>query len=97
MRAVSGPIGVVSTSSSLVGEGFLGLANLFVILSYGVALSNLLPIPALDGSHIVFALLKAVRLEPSLRAREGLVLVGMVLLLILGLLVAIKDVVALMH
>ncbi len=95
-KSVSGPIAIVSTGSELTGGGFLGFANLFVALSYAVALSNLIPIPGLDGSHIVFALLKAIRLEPPLYVRRGLVALGLVLLLVLSVLIAIKDVMALM-
>jgi regulator of sigma E protease len=94
---LSGPIGIVSIGKQITSDGFNGLTRFFILISYAVALSNLLPIPALDGSYIVFALLKALRCEPSRKMREGMIITGALILIVLTFLISAKDVLALMR
>jgi len=96
-RDLSGPIGIISIGKQVTSDGFNGTARFFMLVSYAVALSNLLPIPAFGGSYIILALLKAVRCEPSRKMREPVIVTGALLLLILGLVIAAKDVLALMR
>lgn len=96
-KSLSGPIGIVSIGSSIGQRGIYGWIFFFVIISYGVAIMNMVPIPALDGCHILFALMKSLRIEPTLRFRQGLSMVGMLILLTLILLISIKDVAALLR
>jgi regulator of sigma E protease len=56
-------------------------------------LTNLLPIPALDGGRILFVLLEIVRGRPITPEREGMVhLVGLALLLSLMVVVLLNDI-----
>ena len=60
------------------------ILNYIAIISVALGITNLLPLPALDGGRIVFVLIELVRGRPIAPEREGLVhLVGMVLLLTL--------------
>lgn len=86
-------IGVQAQSASSTGD-FFGLLFFAGIINLGLAVTNLLPIPALDGGRILFVIIEAIRgrrIEPE---REGLVhMVGMLLLLGLMVLIIIQDVV----
>jgi regulator of sigma E protease len=64
------------------------------LISVALALTNLLPLPALDGGRILFVLLEAIRGRRVDPAREGLVhLVGMMLLIALMVVVTYQDIV----
>ncbi|GAB4522211.1 MAG: RIP metalloprotease RseP [Anaerolineae bacterium] len=68
------------------------LLNFVALISIALGFTNLLPIPALDGGRIMFALLELVRGKPIPPEREGLVhLVGVMLILSLSILVIIND------
>ena len=61
------------------------------LISVNLGLINLLPIPVLDGGHLLFFLLEAIRRRPiSLRAREVASLVGVSVLVVL-MLIAFKN------
>lgn len=61
---VSGPIGVVQMTGEMAHAGMLPLINFTALLSLNLGIVNLLPIPALDGGHIVVLLLEAFRGKP---------------------------------
>ncbi|NTV99846.1 MAG: PDZ domain-containing protein, partial [Oscillochloris sp.] len=58
-----GPVGIARATGEVIQQpnGFLGFWNLTAMLSLNLFLLNLLPIPALDGSHIVFAIIEWLR------------------------------------
>ncbi len=63
------------------------------LISLALGLTNLLPIPALDGGRILFVLIEIVRGRPIAPEREGMVhLVGMALLLSLMVVVLLNDI-----
>ncbi len=65
------------------------------MLSVGVAISNLLPLPGLDGGRIVFVLLEAVRGRRIDPRREGMVhLAGIAAFLILMVIITYQDIVS---
>ncbi|MGA1820368.1 MAG: site-2 protease family protein [Thermoplasmatota archaeon] len=64
--AVSGAVGMVTQGGSFVGGSLMRLTVFTVFLSTNLGLFNLLPIPALDGGKILFALLEKV----SVRTRK---------------------------
>ena len=68
------------------------LLNFIALISIFLGISNLLPIPALDGGRIVFVLLEIIRgrpIDPSLEARIHQI--GIMILLILGVIVMVYD------
>lgn len=92
---VAGPVGITRLTGQIAQNGgLLPLLDWTAILSVNLALINLLPLPALDGSRIVFALVEWVRggkkVPPE---REAMVhAVGMMLLLGLMLVITFSDV-----
>lgn len=61
---VSGPIGVVQMTGEMAQAGMLPLINFVALLSLNLGIVNLLPIPALDGGHVIVLLLEAIRGKP---------------------------------
>ena len=67
---------------------------LLMLISVNLGLMNLLPIPGLDGSRIVFHLIEAVRGKPIKPEREAMVhLIGMLFLFSLMIFFTYKDIV----
>ena len=93
----AGPVGVVQMVAEQTKQGGLEIyLYLTVIISINLGLMNLLPIPGLDGSRIVFHLIEAVRGKPIKPEREAMVhLIGMVFLLGLMIFFTYKDIVRL--
>lgn len=83
---IGGPIRVAQMSGQVATLGFVPLLNLAAILSISIGLLNLLPVPILDGGHLMFYLFEALRGKPvSERAQEYGYRIGFAL--ILGLMV----------
>lgn len=94
---MAGPVGTVAVVSQAVEQdGAIAFFSLLVMISVNLGIMNLLPIPGLDGSRIVFHLIEAVRGKPIKPEREALVhLIGMVFLFGLMIFFTFKDVIRL--
>ncbi len=83
---LGGPIRVAEVSAQVATLGIIALINLAAILSISIGLINLFPIPLLDGGHLLFYGIEALRGRPlSDRAQEigfriGLAIVVMLML-----------------
>ena len=91
IAAVSGPITLYDVAGDAGAKGTTYFVWAMAVTSVNLGLINLLPIPVLDGGHLLLFLVEWVRRKPvSLRARELSSLVGMSVLVIL-MLVAFKN------
>ncbi|MDX2160590.1 MAG: RIP metalloprotease RseP [bacterium] len=96
MRLAS-PLGISQVGGVLVEESIEQnrpgiILEYMALISFALGLTNLLPIPALDGGRILFVLIEILRGRPIAPEREGMVhLVGMVVLLSLMFVVLIND------
>ena len=82
----SGAIGMAETMGDAARNGVESFIGMMAVLSLGVGILNLFPIPVLDGGHLVFHAYEAVaRRPPSERALRVLMSIG--LTLVLGLMV----------
>ena len=61
---LSGPLGIARLSGKVAALGLASLVSLIAILSANFALFNLFPIPVLDGGHLVFYVVEALRGRP---------------------------------
>jgi regulator of sigma E protease len=95
---LAGPVGMGQLTSELISESSLPiwytLGNIVMVISVGLGILNLLPLPALDGGRLAFVVVEVLRggkrLPPE---KEGLVhLAGLALLLALMFFVAFNDV-----
>ena len=98
-----GPVGIAVTTGSVVrqasSEGSLAILIQFIaILSTALGLTNLLPLPALDGGRLMFVLLETIRRRRIEPAHEGLVhLIGFGLLLVLVALLSVREIAAVIN
>ncbi len=90
---LGGPILIAQAASQAARYGAAPFLDLTALISVNLAILNLLPIPALDGGHIFFFLIEAVRRKPvSEKVREKATQVGMGLLLLLMLFLFYNDI-----
>jgi regulator of sigma E protease len=79
---LGGPIKIAKISGQAAKLGFEWLVQLVALLSVGIGVLNLLPIPPLDGGHLVFYGLEALKGRPvSERAMEAVYRAGLLLVL----------------
>ena len=79
---LSGAIGMAETAGDAARNGAFSFVSMLAILSLGVGILNLFPIPVLDGGHLVFFAYEAVtRRKPSERALKALMTVGLTVVL----------------
>ena len=95
---LAGPIGIVNAIGDSVSQGAWNVVSMLAILSVNFGLLNLLPIPALDGSRLLFLTIEAVRGIPVRADKELLVnMVGMLALMALILYVTYNDILHLIN
>ncbi len=89
-----GPIGIARISGQVATTGGLpGLIQLAAILSISIGLLNLFPVPLLDGGHLLFYAVEAVRGRPlSERAQEMGFRIGLGLVLMLMVFATYNDI-----
>jgi regulator of sigma E protease len=61
---LGGPIRIAQVSGQVASAGFVALLNLAAIISVSIGLLNLFPIPMLDGGHLLFYSIEAIRGRP---------------------------------
>ncbi len=94
---LGGPVRIVSEIGKAVDLGFLPLLALAALLSINLGLFNLFPIPALDGSRILFLLLEKLRGKPVDPQKENFVhMIGFSLLLLLIVMITYNDIMVLL-
>ncbi len=93
-----GPVGMydltrMQVEASQQAQAPYPILGLFGLISIALAVTNILPLPALDGGRIVFVLIEAVRGRRIDPAYEGMVhMAGLVALLILMLVITYQDI-----
>ncbi|MFN4311462.1 MAG: RIP metalloprotease RseP [Ferrovibrio sp.] len=89
---LSGPLGIAKMSGDVAKNGWLGLVSLMATLSVAIGLINLFPVPMLDGGHLLFYGIEAVRGRPlGERAQEYGFRIGFALVMSLFLFATWND------
>lgn len=82
MESLSGPVGIAKIAYKVAERGFVELLVFLGILSINLAILNFLPIPILDGGHMVFLLWEGItRRKPSITVINWAHAAGMIFLL----------------
>jgi len=71
VEQLGGPVKVARVSGEVATLGIVALINLTALLSLNIGIFNLLPVPMLDGGHLLYYVIEAVRGRPlSMRVQE---------------------------
>ncbi len=93
MEGVSGPVGIAVMAGKAASKGLLNLCYFTGVLSMSIGIMNLLPLPALDGGHLVILLMETIRRKPvSPRLYQVATVVGLALFLVFTVAVIYRDV-----
>lgn len=88
---MTGPIGISNMVSQTTG--FADFMYLLALVSISLGITNLLPIPALDGGKLLILLIEAIRRKPMKEELEiGIQLVGFFILISLSIIISYKDI-----
>jgi len=88
-RGLSGPIGIVQIMSYSVRAGLLQFLYVIAFISVNLAVLNLLPVPVLDGGHMLIALVEGARRRP-LSVKAMTVMQNMFVAIFIALMVLIS-------
>jgi regulator of sigma E protease len=89
---LGGPIRIAQVSGQVASAGFVALIHLTAVLSISIGLLNLFPIPLLDGGHLLFYGIEALRGRPlSERAQDIGFRIGLAIVVMLKIFATIND------
>lgn len=95
---LGGPVRTAQVTSQIAEQGIAELTSWAALLSLYLGIFNLLPVPALDGSRLIFLGLEAVRGRPVDPNRESMVhFIGFAMLMLLMLAVTYNDILRLVR
>jgi regulator of sigma E protease len=90
---LGGPIMIAQMAGDSAKAGVGSLISFIALISINLAIINLLPIPVLDGGHLLFFLIEAIKGRPvSVKIREVAQQVGLFILILLMILVFYNDI-----
>lgn len=93
LKQLEGPLGIAKASGEAAKEGVASLLYLMAMIGVNLAVLNLLPIPPLDGGHILLLFIEGtIRRDLSVRVKERFVTVSVVFLLLVFAIVMYNDV-----
>ncbi len=92
VKQLMGPVAIADLSGSAAQAGWISLFTLMAMISLNLGLLNLMPIPVLDGGHILILGLEGLaRRDFSMKVKEKMLLAGFALLLMLMVTVIYND------
>ena len=94
---VSGPVGISHMAGSIAQQGFAPLLSFAALLSINLGVINLLPLPVLDGGHLIIILIEAItRRKLPAKALMYIQMVGIALLVTIFVYATAKDIIQLL-
>jgi regulator of sigma E protease len=97
LKQLQWPVGITRAAGQAAKKGPLAIISLMVLISVNLGILNLLPIPILDGGHILLLGIESIlRRDMSMAFKERFVQVGLVFLLVVFAIVMYNDVVRLL-
>jgi regulator of sigma E protease len=95
VKELSGPISIARISGDMLRRGWMETVALMAMISLQLGVMNLLPIPVLDGGHIMILLIEGIaRRDLSLRVKERIQQLGFAVLATLMIVVLYNDVIS---
>ncbi len=92
IREATGPLGIFFITSKVAQQGMIAVLNLIGLISLSLAIFNLLPLPALDGGHILLLAIEKIRGRMlSVKAERVITQVGFTFIITLAIIVTYND------
>ncbi|WP_372637243.1 RIP metalloprotease RseP [Fodinibius sp.] len=93
-ESLGGPVAIANVTKQATDQGgWIGFWNITAFLSVTLAIMNILPIPVLDGGHLMFLIYEGItRREPSPKVRMWLQQIGFLLIIALFIFVTFNDI-----
>jgi regulator of sigma E protease len=92
VKQLMGPVAIADQSRIAASQGWVALLNLMALISLNLGLLNLMPIPVLDGGHILILALEGLaRRDFSIAVKEKMLLAGFAVLVLLMVTVIFND------
>ena len=88
---IAGPIFIFEAAADRAEKGLESLLQFMALLSVSLAVLNLLPVPVLDGGHLVFFLIEAIVGPLSIKKKEIAQSIGFLLLMALMVFAVSND------
>ncbi|GAI88781.1 unnamed protein product, partial [marine sediment metagenome] len=90
---IAGPLGIAQMTGEVAKLGFVNLLYFTAILSIFIGLFNLLPIPILDGGHIIILAIEKLRGKPLEAEKISFMyFIGISLMIIIFVIATYKDI-----
>ncbi len=94
--SVTGPLGMFFITSQAASQGIIAILHLVALLNISLCIFNLLPLPVLDGGHIVLLAIEKIRGKYlSLRAEQVITKIGFSLIITIAVVITYNDMVRL--
>lgn len=95
VKELSGPVNIARISGEMLRRGWLAMVGLMAMISLQLGVMNLLPVPVLDGGHIMILIIEGIaRRDLSLRVKERIQQFGFAVLATLMIVVLYNDVIS---
>lgn len=93
-ESTAGVVGIFAITSLVIEEGIIELFNMIALISVGLAIINILPIPALDGGRLVFVVYEVIfRKRAPFNFERNLNLIGFIFLMLLIVTITYNDII----
>jgi regulator of sigma E protease len=93
LKSLGGPITIFQSAGTALNQGFVPFLSFLAFLSISIGVINILPIPGLDGGHLLFQLLEFIKGKPvSLSMQILFYRFGMIILLLLITQAIVNDI-----
>jgi len=91
-EAVVGPVGIYEMTNAAVHYGVNAILHMIAMLSLALAIFNVLPIPVLDGGHLMFLAIESIRRRPlSAKTEQKIADIGFGFIIILAVFIFFND------
>ena len=98
VRQLMGPVAIAEMSGTAASIGWIALFNLMAMISLNLGVLNLMPVPVLDGGHILILAVEGLaRRDLSVRVKERILTVGAVAIVMLMVTVIFNDIARLLR
>jgi len=95
-ESVTGPLGIFFITSKAAKLGIIAFMHLVATLSISLGIFNLLPLPILDGGHVMFLAIEKIRGKVlSVKAERVITQIGFSIIVSLAVLVTVNDIIRL--